>query len=660
MQLFQHLTFKVFPLILAGFISAEDLAASNLEFVNVALVENPAVADIKISPDGKYMGLLVPVDGRNVLSIIETESRKSVNLLKFESNRQIGEFHWANEERLLMRLDYFQSWYAAPVSAGEWFSVNIDGKKKENVFGFRSFTGSSSKIKTHEAGGARASGQIVDLLRDDSKHILMSATPFDPDGDRRSKLYRINIYNSRSKLLETSPVENATFATDKSGEVRFVAGTTKDLLDKVFYRSDAEESWQLFSESQISEGAIQPLAFADANSLYVSDSSASDLAGIYLYDLETRKKTLIHQDSESDPTNFWYSQATGELYAVEYETTLPKYVFVGDGPQVSRLKSLLSAFPGQQVRVVSQTNDESAAVILIYSDRNPGDYYLFDAQTNQLQFLTTAMPKVDPSGLMPMTPLKFKSRDGHDMVGYLTLPAMAEGDPLPPLVVNPHGGPIGVRDRWRYNSEVQLLAQEGFAVLQVNFRGSGGYGRNWMEAGFKTWGSHIQFDIIDATAEVLRQNFADPDRVCIYGASFGGYSALMAPILEPNMFRCAVGFVGVYDLQMLYERGDVADRASGISFLEKVIGRDDGQLRAFSPIYRADELNLPVLIIHGEQDPRAPVEHAEAMIESLENAGKPYEKLMFEKEGHGLYDTEARADMYRTIVGFLRRNLTDK
>ena len=180
-----------------------------------------------------------------------------------------------------------------------------------------------------------------------------------------------------------------------------------------------------------------------------------------------------------------------------------------------------------------------------------------------------------------------------------------------------------------------------------------------MEAGFKTWGSHIQFDIIDATTEVLRQNFADPDRVCIYGASFGGYSALMAPILESNMFRCAVGFVGVYDLQMLYERGDVADRASGISFLEKVIGRDDGQLRAFSPVYRADELNLPILIIHGEQDPRAPVEHAEAMIESLENAGKPYETLMFEKEGHGLYDTEARADMYRTIVGFLRRNLTD-
>ena len=220
---------------------AGGLTASNLEFVNVALVENPAVADIKISPDGKYMGLLVPVDGRNVLSIIETESRKSVNLLKFESNRQIGEFHWANEDRLLMRLDYFESWYAAPVSAGEWFSVNIDGKKKENVFGFRSFTGSSSKIKTHEAGGARASGQIVDLLRDDRKHILMSATPFDPDGDRRSKLYRINIYNSRSKLLETSPVENATFATDQSGDVRFVAGTTKDLLDKVFYRCDEEE-----------------------------------------------------------------------------------------------------------------------------------------------------------------------------------------------------------------------------------------------------------------------------------------------------------------------------------------------------------------------------------------------------------------------------------
>ena len=628
--------------------------------VNVDLIDNPVVVDMKLSPDGRHIGLLAPVDGRNVLTIIQTSTRAPINLLEFQSDRQIGDFYWANNERLLMRLDYFQSWYAAPTSAGEWFAVNIDGKKKENVFGFRSFRGSSSKIKSHEAGGALASGQVVDLLRDDKKHILMSATPFDAGGDRKSKLYKINIYNGRSKLLEASPVENATFATDQSGKVRFVVGETKELKSRVYYRADEDQEWQLFSESSVGEGALQPLAFADDNSIYVSDSTKTDLAGIYLYDLSNGTSSLVHQDEYSDPTNFWYSEASQQLYAVEYETTTPKYVFLNDSDETTTLKNLLSTFPGQQARLISQSRDGSLSIVLTYSDRNPGDFYLFDANLKQMQFLAAAMPKVAPAERSGMTAFEFTARDGLTVRGYLTLPEPNEGDAPPPLIVNPHGGPIGPRDSWGFNGEVQLFAEAGFAVLQVNFRGSGGFGKAFMQAGFKTWGTAIQNDILDATNWVLSQGYADPARVCIYGASFGGYSALMAPIRDPNLFKCAIGFVGVYDLPMLYDIGDVSERDSGVAFLKKIVGTDQEELKKYSPAHRAGELNLPVFIIHGEQDPRAPVEHALAMMEAMDAAGKPYEKLLFEKEGHGLYDPETRASMYQAIVSFLRQHLMNE
>jgi len=625
--------------------------------VNVDLIDTPVVVDMKLSPDGQHIGLLAPVDGRNVLTIIQTSTRAPINLLEFESDRQIGDFYWANNERLLMRLDYFQSWYAAPTSAGEWFAVNIDGKKKENVFGFRSFRGSSSKIKSHEAGGERASGQVVDLLRDEKKHILMSATPFDAGGDRRSKLYKINIYNGRSKLLETSPVENATFATDQTGEVRFVVGETKELKRKVYYRADEDQEWQLFRESSTDEGGLQPLAFAADNSIYVSDSTDTDLAGIYLYDLDNGTSSLIHQDDHSDPTGFWYTEASQQLYAIEYETTTPKYVFVTEGKEATTLKNLLSAFPGQQVRLISQSRDESLAIILTYSDRNPGDFYLFDANLKQLQFLAAAMPKVAPAERSEMMAFEFTARDGLVVRGYLTLPKSTQEKGPPPLIVNPHGGPIGPRDSWGYNGEVQLLAEAGFAVLQVNFRGSGGFGKAFMQAGYKTWGSAIQNDILDATDWVLSQGYADSERVCIYGASFGGYSALMAPIRDPNLFKCAIGFVGVYDLPMLFERGDVSERESGVAFMRNIVGTDEEELKKYSPAHRADELNLPVFIIHGEQDPRAPVEHALVMMDAMDAAGKSYEKLLFEKEGHGLYDPETRASMYEAIVAFLSKHL---
>ena len=619
-------------------------------------VEPPAIRDIEISPNGKHLALLIPLEGRNVLSIVKTDSLEPVNVIRFASTKQIGEFYWANNERLIMRLDYFVSWYAQPSSAGEWYAVNINGKKRENIFGFRASKGTSSKIKTHDAGEIRGYGTIVDLLKNDKRNILMAATPFSRTGDKKTNLYKVNIYNGRSKLIDTSPVENATYRTDLNGSVRFVVGSTKDLTEKAFYRTDDKSDWELFRQSDFEDGSLTPLAFKDNDSIYVADNTNSNFVSINLINLKTGETTLIYRDEESDPTNYWYSEKTGALYSIEYETRKPKYVHIEDDDiNVSRLRSMLSAFKGDQVRIVSQTRDEKVSVIATFSDRNPGDFYLFNTEKNQVRFLVSANPKIQPNSMAQMRSIEVTARDGSKLFGYLTLPKNTEGKP--PLIVNPHGGPIGPRDSWGFNGETQLLAEAGFAVLQINFRGSGGYGKKVMNGGLKTWGSTIQHDIIDATNSIINDDLVDGDRVCIYGGSFGGYSALMAPLIEPELFKCAIGFVGVYDLPFLYESGDIPLRKSGIRFLERAIGRDMTQLKNFSPVYRAPELKLPIMIIHGEEDPRAPVEHAYAMMQALDAANKPYRKLMFEKEGHGLYDPKARNDMYQQMIAFFSEHL---
>jgi len=643
-------------LIIAGFILAFNFQLVSADEGVGKFVEPPAIRDIEISPDGEHLALLIPLEGRNVLSIVKTQSLEPVNVIRFASTKQIGSFYWANDERLILRLDYFVSWYAQPTSAGEWYAVNIDGKKRENIFGFRASKGSSSKIKTHDAGDIRGYGTIVDLLKNDKRNILMAATPFSRSGDKRTNLYKVNIYNGRSKLLDTSPVENATYQTDLNGEVRFVVGSTKDLLEKVFYRANNKADWQLFEQSGFEDGSLVPLAFKDENSIYVADNTDSNFVSINLLDLKSGNKTLIYRDQESDPTSYWYSEKTGELYSVEYETRKPKYVHLSnDNNNAARLRSMLGAFKGEQVRIISQTRDEKLSVIATFSDRNPGDFYLFDADKNQVRFLVSANPKIEPQEMAEMQPIEVTARDGTQLFGYISLPKNT--DKLPPLIVNPHGGPIGPRDSWEFNGETQLLVEAGFAVMQINFRGSGGYGKAILNGGLKTWGSVIQHDIIDATKSVVDRGLVNGERICIYGGSFGGYSALMAPLVEPSLFKCAIGFVGVYDLPFLYESGDIPLRKSGIRFLERAIGRDMEQLRSFSPVYRASELDLPIMIIHGEEDPRAPVEHAYAMMQALDAANKPYRKLLFAKEGHGLYNPEARNDMYQQMIAFFSEHL---
>lgn len=621
------------------------------------LAGDPVLRDVKISPDGKHMALLAPVEGRNVVSIIKTDTREPVNILKFGSTKQVGDVYWANNERLVLRLDYFFSWYAAASSAGEWYAVNINGKKRENIFGYRSSRGTSSKIKTNDAAAVRQSGSLVSLLKDDKRHILMAGRAFTAR-DTVSRLYKVNIYTGKSKLVATSPVANSSFVASTDGDRLVSIGSDANLMTTLHTRRSKDSDWEQLAAMDGLSSDVMPLSIVDDQYLYLMDSIDSDTATASVIDLDSGESTSLYNNKEHDPTAFLISPVSRKLVGLEYQSGIPEYVYLDqDGDYAEVYISITKALPGNSIRVTSATKDGSMLTVLVRSDTNPGDFYLFDRKKNTFSYLASAKRGIDLKTLAQTEPVSFTSSDEIEIFGYVTQPP--EGTETKGLVVIPHGGPIGVRDYWGFNYENQILAANGFAVLQVNYRGSSGYGSSFQEKGLRKWGSDIQRDIIEATRWAIGEKGFDPKRVCIYGASFGGYSALQAPLVAPGLYSCAIGFVGVYDLPLLYEEGDIPGRRSGLNYLKRAIGENKSELYDFSPVFHAAKLkDTPVFLIHGEEDPRAPIEHAYRMEKALKDVNHPVlETLYFEKEGHGLYDAGARARMYDAVLGFLDQHI---
>ncbi|MCG8464102.1 MAG: prolyl oligopeptidase family serine peptidase, partial [Xanthomonadales bacterium] len=262
---------------------------------------------------------------------------------------------------------------------------------------------------------------------------------------------------------------------------------------------------------------------------------------------------------------------------------------------------------------------------------------------------------IDKQRLRPVQNIELTARDGQKLRGYLTLPA-DEKKPYP-LVVLPHGGPFGIRDYRDFNGEVQLLAHNGYAVLQVNFRGSGGYGTAFEKAGHRQWGQAMQDDLTDATQWLVEQGYADKNRMCIFGASYGGYAALMGVIREPDLYRCAIGYAGVYDLNMMYEEGGLRYYSDGVTYLERTLGEDSPELKAYSPVHQVDKIKVPLFIAHGGEDRVVPDEHAKALRDALKDANKEFEWLHYRREVHGFANQEHLQAFYSKVLAFLDEHI---
>jgi dipeptidyl aminopeptidase/acylaminoacyl peptidase len=614
--------------------------------------------DVKLSPDGKYIAasMMTSADS-GVLVILDRATLKPTGTMKLRGRTFVNDFEWANNERIVLTIAESQGSETNPASTGEIYATNWDGTRQELLIGPRA--GNDGKPSRRKRGIEGAS--IIDTLADDDKNILVNVYPVGNDEGTYPKVERLNIYTGNRSVLSRAPVLNAQFLADGARQVRFAwaGGVATGSTAKLYYRADNDAEWRLINDESASGVAIRPVAFtADFKQAYLVSDEKEGPDTVYLWDPATDERKKVARDDNVDPVAV-LSNRLGVGYGVVFMDGEPRIEnFDKTSPDAVTLSTLLNSFPDSWVTITSYTADGSELTFRAWSDRDPGTYYLLD-KDRKATYMLGVRDWIDPGKMADKQPIQFKARDGIAIHGYLTLPPGSDGKNLP-LIVNVHGGPFGPFDSWGFDWEVQLLASAGYAVLQPNFRGSGNYGRRFTELGYQQWGGTMQDDVTDATRWAIEQGIADKDRICIYGGSYGGYASGMGIAKEPDLYRCAVGYVGVYDLGMLYTRGDIGQRDSGARFLAEAVGGGRENLNARSPNKLVDRIKTPILLVAGGEDERAPAEHSKVFHTSLQRAGKTSELLIDPDEGHGFYKLDSRQEYYGRMLAWFDRYIGKK
>jgi dipeptidyl aminopeptidase/acylaminoacyl peptidase len=415
--------------------------------------------------------------------------------------------------------------------------------------------------------------------------------------------------------------------------------------------------WTPLNTGEMKDATIIPFQFSqDGNKVYLDSDEGGDRSCLVEHDLVNNERRKLSCDDAADLDRAFFSPNRVPLAAI-FQAGYPKVSLLdSDDPMRDKLDAALGNFPGMMVEPVSQTMDGGKMIVLVYSDRDPGTYYLYDTVKMKIDPILHRRHSIDPTQMGERRPISFKARDGQQIRGYLTLPPGKEAKNLP-LVVNPHGGPFEKGDRWAWEAEPEMLASRGYAVLQVNFRGSLGYGNNFEHAGKQGWDTVMIDDITDGAKWAASQGLVDATRMCIYGGSYGGYAALMSAVREPDLYRCVVDLAGIYDLRIQASQSDTSTSQYGRNFMAEFIGATPDRLYQASPASQIDRLKAAVLIAHGEEDKRVPLSQAKALRKALDERHHPYEWLTKAGEGHGFYLAEDREDFYVKLLAFLDKNI---
>lgn len=608
--------------------------------------------DIKISPTGEYYAASVRVERKTALAILRRSDNKVMASMSIPGDRtHVDDFWWVNADRVLLSTAEKIGALEAPQPTGELYAVNVDGGKGGILVG-QSFRGEGPGTRIQPRKVEHVAAFLVDDLPGNDKDVIISVSPF--TADPFTRIEKMDVYTGRRMPITQAPVRNAEFFTDNAGKVRFASGEDIDLSKRLYYREPDGNEWKLVSDTGQSGIAQYPLGFsADDKIVYLQIEQEQGPDAIVAWDIAADKKTEVFRDDNTDPTPIYVE---GKLYGVRLMDGLPRTHFFDPQSAVAKLyRKLEKAFDGQRVEITSMTADGKTALVLVNGDRNPGDFFIFDSTNNKADRLLGRKEWLDPRQVAEVKPVSFKSRDGLDIHGYLTVPVGGEAKNAP-LVVYIHGGPFGIYDAWGFDQDTQILAAHGYAVLQVNFRGSGNHGRAFYLAGKRQWGGKMQDDITDATRWAIQQGIADPKRICLYGASYGGYASLMGVAKEPDLYRCAAGYVGVYDLPTMHADGDIRDRASGRTYLNEWVGPKE-DIASVSPTRLASRIKVPVFLAAGGEDERAPIQHTEMMEKALRNAGVPVEAVYYPTEGHGFYKLENEREFYFKLLSFFQKHL---
>jgi len=591
---------------------------------------------VEISPGGRYIGatLREPENNQNrmVLVVIDRATNKPVRILDPEEKAEIGRMWWAGDERLFAQVrwggDMFQQYFVDP----RVIAINVDGSGKRLIDAY-----------------------ILDIL--DDGHMLIERCAKETSEGCFNFVQKVDTLSARSgPRIVDAPAANAWYFTDNAGNVLFATVWDNDDGLQTIWRRRGD-AWERFNEEAKSGIRIALIGTSrDDRQAYLQVEATQGPDRIERMDLASGERTEVMRDPELDPAFIVWSADGRQPIGAAYGLGVPRARFWDPAdPDAKLLRGIETAFPEDAVAFANGSRDGRHIVVNVWGDRDPGSYYLLDRDTRKMDLVARAKPWLSPDALARNTPIAFRTRDGLTLHGYLTLPLDARAPP--PLVVLPHGGPFEIEDEWSYDEETQILAASGYAVLRINYRGSGGFGRAFERAGYRQWGLKIMDDIIDGTRWAMADGRIDPARVCLWGSSFGGYAALMGVALEPDLYRCAISTAGPTDLTITRRWGDTRRSASGRHYLDEAVGDDEKALYAQSPVSRVDRIRVPVMLVHGRHDKRVSFEHAKAMVAAMEKAGKPMETYFFGDETHGIYGDENRKEYYEHVLAFLRKHL---
>ncbi|MAV58833.1 MAG: S9 family peptidase [Candidatus Marinimicrobia bacterium] len=594
--------------------------------------KNPEKSSFQLSPDGKKIAYMKPwEEGNRMMNVyIRTIGDNQEKRITNASNRSLYGYFWLNDDRIA----YIQD------KGGDEnihiYAVNIDGTNDLDLTPFENIQ-----------------ARITDDLDEDPNHMIVSINNRDP---RVHDAYRLNVNTGQLSLIAENPGNIMGWMTDNNGKLR-IALTSDGVNSSILYRKKESDPFLPILTTNF-KVSVSPLFFTfDNKELYVSSNRNRDKSAIYKFDLNTAKETdLIFEHDEVDVSGLIRSKKRKVLTAVSYYTDKRKIHFLDDWRE--KLQSNLeSKLKGVEVAISDISKDETKAIIVTFSDISRGTYYYYDIEKDELTKLADLSPWLDPNHMSEMKPIKYTSRDGLTINGYLTIPKGSNGKNLP-VVVNPHGGPWA-RDRWGFNPEIQYLANNGYAVFQMNFRGSTGYGREFWEKSFKQWGKTMQDDITDGVQWLIKEGIANPDKIGIYGASYGGYATLAGLTFTPDLYACGVDYVGVSSLFTFMESMPPYWELYR-EMMYEMVGhpeKDKELLASSSPLKHVDKIKVPLFIAQGANDPRVKKSESDQIVEALKQKGIDVPYMVKDNEGHGFYNEENRFDFYREMSAFLEKHL---
>lgn len=618
-----------------------------------AFVEKDQYSNPMLSPDGKYIAITVRIPNGErfvpVVTIYTLPDLKIASAIRMPAQQVPLRYTWISKTRLAVVKGIEKGPADQPVFAGEVLATDFDGRNQDYLFGYDTFNSSRSGARY---GYDYAWGNVSGVPRELNGHFLLTSHPW---REKRSVLYDIDSARAIRKSVADLPDSGLRFVVQNNGKARFASGAGEDTYATLYRYMDASDSWEKQQDKPGSR--LVPFKFSADDrefvALYTADGGPDQLVK---ENLASGARTTLYADPRGDVSAMAVSR-TDLPFGAMTEVGIPApHYFDVNHPDALLHKLLSAQFPGNTVEFVNQTDDGKMLLFTVKSDRDPGSFYLLNRTTMKADMLFSTMEKIDPDQMAERRPIALKARDGLDLYGYLTMPSHAPGTKLP-MVLLPHGGPDGVYEEWYFERDAQFLASRGYAVLQLNFRGSGSRGPKFRMAGHRQWGGKMQDDLIDAVKWAVAQGEIDGARVCSYGISYGGYAALMVAAREPQMFKCAVGYAGVYDLNLFYKEDEAQRNKKLFNSYVKLVGQDKDELNRFSPVTLADKITAPVLLVHGGEDKTAPPEHANLMRAALIKAGNPPEWFYAPNEGHGFYGTKDVTTFYEKLEAFLDKHI---